>query len=202
MTAGDPTLLRLSERDVPHLRRAVHYTRGRRRAVVAGGGVGVFPLYLSGVFERVDTFEPDTKNCDALTTNCRLVVGEVLRIYPWALGERRGTAAMSHRSRSSSKKFNAGMSHLAEGSGVRVVPLDELGFEDLDLLVLDVEGYELRALRGVEQTLERCRPVVMVEVNQWISHYGDSAEQLREWMMVRGYWLAEQHGSDDVWVPR
>jgi FkbM family methyltransferase len=47
-------------------------------------------------------------------------------------------------------------------SRVQVRPLDDLE-TDVAYLKLDVEGYELAALRGLHRTLERCRPILLVE---------------------------------------
>jgi FkbM family methyltransferase len=47
---------------------------------------------------------------------------------------------------------------------VPVVPVDELGLTP-DLVKIDVEGFELQTLRGMTATIERCRPVFMIEFN-------------------------------------
>jgi FkbM family methyltransferase len=61
--------------------------------------------------------------------------------------------------------------HLGAGSGsdmgvvdrdVEVRRLDDLGLEP-SFVKLDVEGFELSALRGLQNTLTRCHPIVMVE---------------------------------------
>ncbi len=41
--------------------------------------------------------------------------------------------------------------------------IDDLELAELDFIKLDVEGYEYQALKGAEQTLKRCRPMVMFE---------------------------------------
>lgn len=46
--------------------------------------------------------------------------------------------------------------------------LAELGVDHIDVMVLDVEGWELRVLRGLEHTLRRSsRLVAMVELSRW-----------------------------------
>ena len=42
------------------------------------------------------------------------------------------------------------------------VPADR----DVGIVHLDLEGYELRALRGAVGTIRRCRPIVIVEANK------------------------------------
>lgn len=44
--------------------------------------------------------------------------------------------------------------------------IDSLGLDELDFVKLDVEGHELEALRGAVDTIGRCRPVVLVELEE------------------------------------
>jgi FkbM family methyltransferase len=50
---------------------------------------------------------------------------------------------------------------------VQLVRLDDLDLgDDVRLLKVDVEGHEMEALRGATGLLQRCRPVVVVELEQ------------------------------------
>jgi hypothetical protein len=42
--------------------------------------------------------------------------------------------------------------------------IDGLGLQRLDLLKLDLEGMEAEALDGARETIERCKPVLFIEV--------------------------------------
>jgi FkbM family methyltransferase len=46
---------------------------------------------------------------------------------------------------------------------VPATTIDALGFARIDLLKLDVEGMEIEALRGAAETIQRCRPILIVE---------------------------------------
>jgi FkbM family methyltransferase len=68
-------------------------------------------------------------------------------------------------------KENSGHAHMVSGgpgAPVRVKTIDQLvqesGCQRLDALLIDVEGYEDRALRGAAETLARFRPFVLIEL--------------------------------------
>lgn len=46
---------------------------------------------------------------------------------------------------------------------VRQLALDSLGLDRLDLLKLDVEGMEAEALKGAQETIARCKPILFIE---------------------------------------
>jgi len=53
-----------------------------------------------------------------------------------------------------------------EQISVPVHRLDGFKFDDVSFVKIDVEGHELSVLRGAEQTLERNRPTLLVEIEE------------------------------------
>jgi len=45
----------------------------------------------------------------------------------------------------------------------RMVTIDELNLRRLDLIKIDIEGMEMEALIGAKETLDKCKPVVLIE---------------------------------------
>jgi hypothetical protein len=70
-------------------------------------------------------------------------------------------------------------------------PLDDVLAElgrTPDAIKCDVEGAELDVLRGAQATLERDRPLVMLEIDQrWAARYGHTGEQVARFLTERGY---------------
>jgi FkbM family methyltransferase len=150
----------------------------RRVAVQAGGNVGVWPKRLAEHFQHVITFEPDPRNWACLVRNVREpnVLG-----FNVALGERAGEVSIHHDDQ------NCGASYVEPGDTVKVKTLDEFELDWCDLLQLDVEGFEFKALRGARQTIERCSPVIVVELKGLGDRYGDPDERVVEWLSELGY---------------
>jgi len=92
---------------------------------------------------------------------------------------------------------NAGGSHLTPGSGVKVVMLDSLGLEWLDFMKVDAEGFELFVLMGAEQTISRCKPKMVLEVNPGaMTRQGATPGKLIDWLELRGYQVERIQGDD------
>jgi FkbM family methyltransferase len=66
------------------------------------------------------------------------------------------------------------------GEVIRVRTIDGLALPRLNFIKLDIEGYELDALRGASATIARCRPVIYLEFNE-------NRAAIAEWLRSAGY---------------
>jgi FkbM family methyltransferase len=67
-----------------------------------------------------------------------------------------------------------------------LIPLDSLGLEQLDFLKIDVEGFELFVLQGAEQTLRRCKPLIIAEENNRCKFQGVEHGEMTEFLASLG----------------
>lgn len=158
--------------------------------IQAGGNFGVWANYLSDKFKFVYTFEPDPVNFSCLCRN----IGDVQNIIKIqaALGDGPGCVALSGREQ------NAG-AHYIDGVGViPVLRIDDLGLRACDLIVLDIEGYELKALKGAEQTIRRFKPVIHIEDKGLSERYGTKIGASEEWLKQFGYEVRGRPNRDVI----
>jgi FkbM family methyltransferase len=145
--------------------------------VDVGANVGAYSLRAASVGMKVCSFEPNPENVKVLRRNAennRLSID----IHECALGSAEGTATMSP---------NGALSRLSS-EGTTVVPvrtLDSFDLPRVDLLKVDVEGYELEVLKGATKTLGGSHPKIMVEVHDWLSAEEQSA--LLNMLVENGY---------------
>jgi FkbM family methyltransferase len=126
--------------------------------VDAGAFIGdhtVFYAACVGPSGRVHAFEPNVAAFKCLHYN---TTGLPVYVYDAGLSDKGGSAAIA-------PAMNAGASHLKDGEGCKLIALDSLGLDRLDFFKLDVEGFEVMALRGAKDTIARCKPVMLIEVN-------------------------------------
>jgi FkbM family methyltransferase len=166
------------------MRAALKHAPGRVAAVQAGGHCGIWPLWLAQRFERVFTFEPDPANWECLQANCRAQLAAD-RIFATnaCLGAEPTRIRMA-----TNGKNTGGHKGTREPGATPVVTIDGLQLAACDLIVLDVEGMELPALRGAERTLAEFRPVLMLEDRGHGDRHGwGGRDELFAWLHERGY---------------
>lgn len=138
--------------------------------VDVGANIGNHSLALSREFDRTISYEPHPVTSLILRANvarsperARLTVRQV------ALGDSPGQAGLSD-----SNPMNAGSSHVSAVDGhhdflVDITTADaDLGEllrdgERIDLVKIDVEGFESNVIRGMRDQLKRHQPVVIFE---------------------------------------
>lgn len=181
---------RHSLRHVEALEWTLQRCRGRRTAVQAGGNIGLWPRRMKAAgFHRVMTFEPDDVSRACLERNV-----PTADIYSCALGVKQGVCAIDHRS--------LGSHRVIEGQSHQVVALDSFGLMALDLLQLDIEGYEWHALVGAEDTIMRCRPLIHIELRGFTEKYGHSDAEVQALIKSFDYRLVKTlPGNDFVFEP-
>ena len=143
---------------------------GRTRCCVdVGANIGNHCLYFSRRFDKVLAFEPNPLAVDLLRWNLRANSIRNVTVHAVGLAEQPSTATMSIVDR------NLGASHLdaqptVDSPGCEHVQVTLARGDDLllaeevvDLIKIDVEGFELDVLRGLHSTLERHRPIVLAE---------------------------------------
>ncbi|GAB4188182.1 MAG: hypothetical protein Tsb002_14290 [Wenzhouxiangellaceae bacterium] len=74
----------------------------------------------------------------------------------------------------------------------RVMPVDALNLQPL-AVKLDVEGFEMPALKGMEETLNRCHPLLMIEMN--------NQHQFIPWLQQRGYRIYRYEHQQQRLIP-
>ena len=143
---------------------------GRTRCCVdVGANIGNHCLFFSRRFAKVLAFEPNPLAVDLLRWNLRANGVRNVTVHAAGLAERASKATLSIVDR------NLGASHVVAGpadesAGDDRVQVDLVRGDDLlldekavDLVKIDVEGFELGVLRGLQRTLERHRPIVLAE---------------------------------------
>jgi len=125
--------------------------------VDAGANIGIYSQFLSrcvGPTGIVHSFEPSPENFKRLQSATRKLSN--VRLSPAAVGEFSGRTELYL-----SDRLNVDhRTYMAEGDSRHTVPIDMLALDDyfkpgqrVDLIKMDIQGYELHALRGATHVL-------------------------------------------------
>ncbi len=159
-----------------------------------GANIGVFTTLgasLVGPSGRVVAVEPIARNVELIERACRGNGFDQVRVIRAAASDREGTVELrTDASTSNAATPAAAGERLRAESGATVrVPalvLDEAlaDLDRLDVVKIDVEGMEPRALRGLARTLDRFHPVLITEFHPWAIERatGESPLDFLEWL--------------------
>lgn len=161
------------------------YIKGYHAVLTAGANLGMYSHFYSKMFDVVWAFEPDYLNFHCLVNNNQLP--NVIKMQA-ILGSECGVAGINQENMS-----NVGMHKVKNDGFIPKLTIDSLNLPFLDLLQLDVEGYEYPILQGAIETIKKFLPVVVAENGE--------SNDIRELMIGLGYHCVDRSISDSIWIP-
>ena len=173
------------------------FAKERRVLVQAGGNCGYYIRKYAELFGMVYTFEPDPINFHCLVQNVPNF--NVIKTQA-CLGAEHVPVSLNN------VLTDVGATHVSGPGAIPTLRIDDLGLEVCDMIALDIEGYELFALKGARETIERTRPVIVIEYYEpWAQRQGWIIPELNEYLAGLGYyWFADIPNSqgDKVYMYR
>lgn len=165
----------------------------RRVCIDIGANVGLWACDLVKSFDHVIAFEPVAEFIECFKKN---VPSSNFTMYQMALGRSESFIDMNI------VQGNTGHTHIKQDSiGKGTIPLktlDSFNLTNVDMIKIDVEGFEGEILAGALKTIELNKPVLVIE-QQKHEYQNDMQETpaikiLEGW----GYRVVEQFNKD--WV--
>ena len=140
-----------------------------RQAVDAGANKGVYTYWLERLSCHVHAYEPNPKMFKVLSGG----VGSRATVHHAALSDQAGEFALRIPKTAKGRYSNQGASlnHTKVGDSygevmVQTRRLDGENFTDVGFIKIDVEGHEMAVLDGAKDTIRRCRPTLLIEMEQ------------------------------------
>ncbi|HEX2616129.1 MAG TPA: FkbM family methyltransferase [Flavobacteriales bacterium] len=174
-----------------------------------GGNIGIYAMQFAKLAYRgrVITFEPDPVNFARLQEHSAMNQASNVTAVRMGIGAKAATHRLYQV-----VPTNSGMNRMiTQGevdpdvpfTEIRVEPLDAaiagMNVTRVDVLKMDVEGFEDEALRGAEATVRRYKPVLFVEVNdENLIDNGSSARTLIDRIRSWGYRVYRVPGREPL----
>jgi FkbM family methyltransferase len=147
----------------------------------------------------IHSFEPDSDTFYKLRENVRLNGFQNVSVYKKALGSVRATGELYKiyaNNPGANRILSAKPPAVIPSEKVEISTLDEtdqeLGFVRLDLLKIDVEGFELFVIKGGRNLILKRRPILFVElIDQNLAQQGCTAQSMIDYIQQLGYSIVD-----------
>jgi FkbM family methyltransferase len=133
----------------------------KRTFVDVGANVGIWSLPMRLHFEKVISYEPSKQNIECIKSN----IPSGIELREKAVADFNGEA-----------KFHQAGKNCGDGKlcreGVKsayvvpVVKLDDENLQNVDMIKIDTQGWELEVLKGMSNLINSQRPWIMIEINE------------------------------------
>jgi FkbM family methyltransferase len=158
--------------------------------VDVGANVGLFALPAArrvGPSGRVLAVEPLAENVQLLCAAAARNRFDNLEVMPFAASDGHGFVAVVSRQETTNSFTPPDRVVRPDAPCAPRAPLDALlgGRDRIDLVKIDVEGYEPAVIAGSRELLARHRPTLLVEFNPFglDANFGDDPGRLADWLL-------------------
>ncbi|MFL5763459.1 MAG: FkbM family methyltransferase [Bacteroidia bacterium] len=176
-----------------------------------GGNIGQTAMTMAqktGAAGKVISFEPHPSTVEKFRKNLSLnpQISNVI-VENFGLGDQENTAEMFVECTTNSGGNRiAGSSEKSNGTPVKITTLDRYldmhGIEKVDLVKIDVEGYEMNVLNGMTKILQRQRPLLYLEIDDNnLKKQGHSAQEMIDLLHRLNYEILEVSAYKTITVP-
>jgi FkbM family methyltransferase len=196
------SLLVNGEYDWPQITWLFNLVDANTQMIFVGAHIGsvLVPLVRSTTSRRVLAFEPSPRNFRLLTMNLRLNNLDGVSARNAALGEAAGKIRFTENT------INTGNSRIAPADGEIEVDIETLDhvlpaqWNGVDLIVMDIEGSEVAAMRGASSTLAKTRHLYVEFAPEQLREQGSSADEFVD-VVERYFKSAYIFGDPVVFLP-
>lgn len=154
--------------------------------------MGLYARQYSGLFSQVYTFEPEDINFSCLTHNLRNCSN--VKYFKKCLGSENKQVSLDINSINTGNHSISTSSDL-EGN-IECVTVDSLDLTQVDLIHLDVEGYELFVLEGAVNTINAEKPAIVIENNRLSKKYHYKFNRIETFLNQLGYKISKTWDND------
>ena len=142
----------------------------------AGAGFGDFLPALNNC--NIFTFEPNQLMYNSALETIQLNNLTNVTIYPYAIGDYDGDNKLKHIDELGQEM--GPRREIGDGITIKQVKLDTIipKSTKIDLIHLDLEGYEFEALLGAKEIIERDKPIIVLEIDARAVDYNNFMQSI------------------------
>jgi FkbM family methyltransferase len=183
-----------------------------RHAIDIGAHVGISVLHWHKHFANVTAFEPMVDHYQCLKLNTDNLPG--VQVHNCAISNQEATLKGAYRSGKNSGSFqlldDKFLAYKGKQKARKIydIPsrrLDSFEFEAVDLIKIDVEGWEFEVLKGAVNTIRKHQPTLMVEFTGGSDYKSMTRYNVDEYYALiesLNYRAVTRVAGDTIYVPK
>ena len=161
-------------------------TMKMKTVIDVGAWCGTWSKAIEPYARNVIAFEPDKLHFECLQKNCTINCDPRME----AVGSEEKLVSLTEDDFTQAKRVD-------KKGTIRMITLDSMEYKDVDMIKIDVEGYEMEVLKGAKNLLESVR-YIMIELNNNTKKYGSSNNQVEKHLDILGFKVLMDHWPDKV----
>ena len=196
----------------PHITSFVEYYNKYfpiQNIIDIGANFGYHSLLFSKyVKNKVFSFEPQEQNYNLLSFNINFNNIKNICSYKMACGEENDTIKMpiveNYNNSINMGDFTPNIINKHHFTYVKSVKLDNIDFPPIDIIKIDVQGWEKKVLKGSYNLLQHHKPILIIEFEEYqLNKLNESCKNLIEYIRENNYYifyLDYKYPSDHICV--
>ena len=155
-----------------------------------GAWCGTWSAEFAPYCKKIYAIEPDRTHVECLLKN--LSSFDNIELLDYAVGDIETRVALTDDDFTQARRiYSVG--------NILMKTVDSFKFEDVDLIKIDVEGFEMNVLRGAKDTLKDCN-FLMIELNNNSKKYNSSNNEIEKYLQELGFTTLIDKWPDKVFV--
>lgn len=164
-------------------------------AIDGGAYVCKWSIAMAERFDRVHAFEPSEGNYALCIENLKDI--DNVTLYDKALSNHEHLLRMSARGADILHKVTGSK----KGKKYEAISIDSLYLDNVGLIKLDLEGNDLEGIQGALSTIDRCRPVLIVETKRDKEQIDQLMKDLDYRVVMEPFNIGGKMAPDTVYAP-
>lgn len=165
------------------------YIESRRTVLDIGCHYGFFTNFLAKRFQQVHAFDFPNDILECCKSNLEGIKN--ITIHEHGVGDRNTQVSTNDWSTRHGRRGPLGNHVDPNNQGVKypIKTIDSLNITDVDLMMIDTEGYEMHVLKGAVNTIKKYQPLLVLEFHNrnLTQKYGYSLLDLQAHVESLGY---------------
>ena len=151
----------------------------KNTVVDCGANIGTMTLFYAQHSDLVIAIEPHKDAFTCLEWNMK---EQNVKCINAAVGSKKGKCSVE------TETNNIGMTYVKKGKDLDVITIDSLKLGNVSYMKMDIEGYELEALKGAVETIKEYKPILDIEINDaTLDRFGLTANDIYSFLDDLGY---------------